>query len=74
MSDKPNIIPHANELKNQAETYRKTIQQAVTQTLKSFVESKTQETITYINNRIQKKIKEQPDTDYILINNIDVFN
>jgi hypothetical protein len=74
MADTTNIIPHANEINKQAETMRKAMKAAVFEKLKAFVESKTQETITYINTRIQEKIRHDPNTDYVLIKNIDVFN
>ena len=68
------LIQHVSTVRKLAVEQCATTKEEALSEIKSFVDSKIKETVHYINSRIKNKIKTEPSTDYILINNIDVFN
>ena len=68
------LIPHVSTVRKLAVEQCATTKEEALSAIKSFVDSKIKETVKYINACIQNKIKTDPSTVYVLINNIDVFN
>lgn len=68
------LIPHVSTVRKLSVEQCATTKEEALSAIKSFVDSKIKETVKYINSRIKNKIKTEPSTDYVLINNIDVFN
>lgn len=68
------FIPHVSTVCKLAVEQCASTKEEALSAIKSFADSKIKETVKYINACIQNKIKTDPSTDYVLINNIDVFN
>lgn len=73
-SELEELIPHASVVQNLSVELCNITKENALAAIKSFVDSKIKDTIQYINQRIQDKIKAEPTAIYVLIKNSDVFN